>query len=56
VQTYIFRKIMIHGQIRKYGALVNTSGDDFGPYVTADKFLFYESGYSSPSSIYCLKR
>jgi hypothetical protein len=38
------------------GTRVNTSGDDFGPYVTADnKFLFYESGYSSPSSIYWVK-
>lgn len=41
---------------KNMGALVNTSGDDFGPYVTADnKFLFYESGYSSPSSIYWVK-
>jgi hypothetical protein len=41
---------------KNMGASVNTSGDDFGPYVTADnKYLFYESGYSSPSSIYWVK-
>ncbi|MBK7227622.1 MAG: PD40 domain-containing protein [Ignavibacteriales bacterium] len=38
---------------KNMGASINTSGDDFGPYVTTDnKYLFYESGYSSPSSIY----
>ena len=38
---------------KNMGASINTSGDDFGPYVTSDnKYLFYESGYSSPSSIY----
>lgn len=38
------------------GASVNTAGDDFAPYVTVDnKYLFYESGYSSPSSIYWVK-
>ncbi|MCX6305802.1 MAG: putative Ig domain-containing protein [Bacteroidetes bacterium] len=38
---------------KNLGTSVNTSGDDFGPYVTTDnKYLFYESGYSSPSSIY----
>jgi len=37
---------------KNLGTSVNTSTDDFGPYVTADnKYLFYESGYSSPSSI-----
>lgn len=41
---------------KNLGTTVNTSGDDFGPYVTADnKYLFYESGYSSPSSIYWIK-
>jgi hypothetical protein len=41
---------------KNLGTSVNTSTDDFGPYVTADnKFLFYESGYSSPSSIYWIK-
>ena len=38
---------------KNMGVSINTSGDDFGPYVTTDnKYLFYESGYSSPSSIY----
>lgn len=38
------------------GTRVNTPDDDFGPFVTADnKYLFYESGYSSPSSIYWVK-
>lgn len=41
---------------KNMGPSVNTSGDDFGPYVTADnKYLFYESGYSSPSSIYWIE-
>ena len=41
---------------KNMGASVNTTGDDFAPYVTADnKYLFYESGYSSPSSIYWIK-
>ncbi len=41
---------------KNLGPWVNTSGDDFGPYVTADnKYLFYESGYSSPSSIYWIQ-
>jgi hypothetical protein len=41
---------------KNMGTSVNTPGDDFGPYVTTDnKYLFYESGYSSPSSIYWIK-
>jgi len=41
---------------KNMGASVNTVGDDFAPYVTVDnKYLFYESGYSSPSSIYWIK-
>ncbi len=41
---------------KNMGASVNTAGDDFAPYVTVDnKYLFYESGYSSPSSIYWIK-
>jgi len=41
---------------KNLGASVNTAGDDFGPYVTADKkYLFYESGYSGPSSIYWVR-
>lgn len=41
---------------KNMGTSVNTSGDDFGPYVTADtKYLFYENGYSSPSSIYWVR-
>ena len=41
---------------KNMGASVNTAGDDFAPYVTVDnKYLFYESGYSSPSSIYWVK-
>jgi hypothetical protein len=41
---------------KNMGASVNTVGDDFAPYVTVDnKYLFYESGYSSPSSIYWVK-
>jgi hypothetical protein len=41
---------------KNMGTSVNTSSDDFGPYVTMDnKYLFYESGYSSPSSIYWIK-
>jgi hypothetical protein len=41
---------------KNLGTSVNTAGDDFGPYVTADnKYLFYESGYSSPSSIYWVR-
>jgi hypothetical protein len=41
---------------KNLGPFVNTSGDDFGPYVTTDnKYLFYESGYTSPSSIYWLR-
>ena len=41
---------------KNLGSSVNTSGDDFGPYVTTDhKYLFYESGYASPSSVYWIK-
>jgi hypothetical protein len=41
---------------KNMGASVNTSGDDFGPYITADsKYLFYESGYSSTGSIYWVR-
>ena len=41
---------------KNLGPSVNTATDDFGPYVTADnKYLFYESGYSGPSSIYWVK-
>jgi hypothetical protein len=41
---------------KNMGASVNTSSDDFGPYVTGDnKYLFYQSGYSGPSSIYWVK-
>jgi hypothetical protein len=38
------------------GAAINTATDDFGPYVTDDnKYLFYASGYNSPSSIYWIR-
>lgn len=41
---------------KNMGSSINTGGDDFGPYVTADnKYLFYESGYTYPSSIYWIK-
>ena len=41
---------------KNLGPGVNTSMDDFGPYVTADnKYLFYESGYAGPSSIYWIR-
>ncbi len=38
------------------GESINTTSDDFGPYVTSDnKYMFYESGYNGPSSIYWLR-
>ena len=38
------------------GPSVNTSTDDFGPFVTGDNmYLFYESGYASPGSIYWVR-
>jgi len=41
---------------KNMGPWVNTSTDDFGPYVTGDnEYLFYESGYSGPSSIYWIR-
>ncbi len=41
---------------KNLGPFVNTSSDDFGPYVTTDNiYLFYESGYTSPSSIYWVR-
>ncbi len=41
---------------KNLGPSVNTSTDDFGPYITADaKYLFYESGYVSTGSIYWIQ-
>lgn len=41
---------------KNMGSSVNTSTDDFGPYVTTDhKYLFYESGYSGSGSIYWVR-
>jgi len=41
---------------KNLGTSINTGSDDFSPYVTSDnKYLFYESGYSSPGSIYWVR-
>jgi hypothetical protein len=41
---------------KNLGPSVNTATDDFGPYITSDgKYLFYESGYSAPGSIYWIR-